>query len=505
MNGHFGTWMLAAAAVLAGTNGWTRLAEACPGCEPTGTTFSDEMAVMDAVVVARLLAPGAQAGNVPSTELLPSPFEIVRVLKGDALVRTGGKLETLYLGSGQPGSLFLIMGIAQPKMMWSKPHGVSERVLDYLAKLVQLPQEGVERYRFVLDYLEDEESDLARDAYDEFAKAPYAAVRSLKDDLDHDEIVARIDNPGIPATRRRLYFVMLGIVGDDKDVPYLEALMQSADRQDRRGLDMIIFCYLSIRGESGLPMIEERFLRNQDCDYSDTYAAIMALRMHAAEEVTLQPKHVVGPLRGVLERPQLADLVIPDLARWEDWTAIDKLLELYKTADEKSSWVRVPVVNYLRACPLPRAKALIAECEKIDPQAVKRAHSFFPSLAPPAAAEKAAEKATGNDNPRRNAPQFVSTAADAVPATFQAPIPQPQADESEESAAVPAAQASAVQPNTAGTSVASINPGAAPAKALKTAAAVRPNLWLLLGVPLLSGAALWMLQSSILRGRIGRG
>lgn len=500
MNGHFGKWMLTAAALLAGAGGLTRLAEACPGCQPMGATFSDEMAEMDAVVVARLIAPSAQAGQLPSNELLPSQFEIVRVLKGDSLVRTGGKLETLYLGSGQPGSLFLIMGIGQPKMMWSTPHGVSERVVDYLAKLTQLPQEGVERYRFVLDYLEDEESDLARDAYDEFAKAPYAAVRSLKDDFDHDEIVARIDNPGIPATRRRLYFVMLGIVGDDKDVSYLEAMMKSPDREQRRGLDMIVFCYLSIRGESGLPMIEERFLRNQDCDYSDTYAAIMALRMHAAEQVTLQPKHIVGPLRGVLERPQLADLVIPDLARWEDWTAMDKLFELYKTADEKSSWVRVPVVNYLRACPLPRAKELIAECEKIDPQAVKRAHSFFPSVASPPA-----EKATGNDNPRRSAPQFVSTAADAVPVAFQAPIPQPQADEPEEPAAVPTAQPSAAQPDTAGASVASINPGAAPAKALKTAATVRPNLWLLLGVPLLSGAALWMLQSSILRGRIGRG
>ena len=32
----------------------------------------------------------------------------------------------------------------------------------------------------------------------------------------------------------------------------------------------------------------------------------------------------------MLDRPQLADLVIPDLARWEDWSVMDRLVELFK-------------------------------------------------------------------------------------------------------------------------------------------------------------------------------
>jgi hypothetical protein len=155
--------------------------------------------------------------------------------------------------------------------------------VEYLTKLMQLSANGVERYRFVLPYLEDREPDLARDAYDEFAKAPYAVVRMLKSDLRHEEIVARIGDPDVPATRRRLYFVMLGIVGDENDLPLLEGLMQSADSEQRRGLDMIIFSYLSIRGDSGLPFIEERFLGNKDCDYSGA-ANARAGRIEAAVE-----------------------------------------------------------------------------------------------------------------------------------------------------------------------------------------------------------------------------
>jgi hypothetical protein len=57
-----------------------------------------------------------------------------------------------------------------------------------------------------------------------------------------------------------------------------------------------------------------------------------------------------------------------------------RLVRLFKEADDKSSWVRVPVINYLRACPLPEAEKYIAELEKIDPVAVKRARTYF---APP--------------------------------------------------------------------------------------------------------------------------
>ena len=47
-------------------------------------------------------------------------------------------------------------------------------------------------------------------------------------------------------------------------------------------------------------------------------------------------------------------------------------------AGEKSSWVRVPIVNFLRACPLPEAKEQLGELAKIDPDAVRRATTFFP-------------------------------------------------------------------------------------------------------------------------------
>ena len=497
-------WILVSAGLaLAGWYGLSMVAWACPFCSATALTFTEEMASMDVVVVAQLVDVPAVKSEAAGSELPKARFEIVKVLKGDSLIKPKQVVHTLYFGDGTKGKAFLIMGIDPPNVMWSTPLPLSDRAQEYLEKIVKLPKEGAERYVFFQRYLEDDDEMLARDAYDEFAKASYDTVKSLKEHMKHDQLVAWIKNSDIPASRRRLYFVMLGICGDEKDLPMLEEMIQSTDRKQRQGLDALIGCYLTLKGEAGLPMIEDAFLKNKKSDYADTYAVIMALRFHATDGGVIEKKRVVDSLRLMLERPELADLVIPDLARWEDWSAMDKLFELYKNADEKTSWVRVPVVNYLRACPLPKAKELLKECEKIDPQSVKRANTFFP--APSAAPTPSPDKATRAKPRGSTSAQFVST-SEAVPVAYEVPIPQVNDASGRDAApAVPAAAPEPSASKVAGSVVAAVNPGASPARALRTSPLARPNLWQLLGVPLVAGAALWFLQWSILRGRIGRG
>lgn len=364
---------------------------ACPFCSATSQTFSEELATMDVAVIAKLVKLPPVSDKV-GEELQKATFEVVEVLKGEAHVRPRQKIETLYFGDGTVGRSFLVMGISPPDVMWSTPLPLTDRAVAYLKQVLRLPKDNPQRLVFFLKHLEDADEMLARDAYDEFARAPYADVKAIKPHIDHDQIVAWIQNPEIPASRRRLYLVMLGIVGGEKDLPLLETLLQSSDRKAKSGLDALIACYLTLKGEAGLPLIERLFLANTQADYADTYAAIMALRFHGTEGGVIDVKRLVKALHHMLDRPELADLVIPDLAKWEDWSVMERLFELYRTANEKNSWVRVPVINYLRACPLPRAKELLQECEKIDPAAVKRANTFFPGA--PAAPAPPPDKAS---------------------------------------------------------------------------------------------------------------
>ena len=88
---------------------------------------------------------------------------------------------------------------------------------------------------FFQNYLEDDDEMLARDAYDEFAKASYDTVGRSRSRWITKKSSAGSRIPNIPASRRRLYLVMLGICGSEKDLPMLEEFIKSEDRKEKVG------------------------------------------------------------------------------------------------------------------------------------------------------------------------------------------------------------------------------------------------------------------------------
>ena len=388
-----GSWLALWAALAFGP----AAALACPFCSGVSKTLSEEIASSDAVVLARL-APKSESPSKksPAAEGEESTFEITKVLKGaDALGKTK-QIKILYFGQQPQGTQFLVFGIDPKNWAWTTPTPLDERSAKYVTALIGLPEKGAERLAFFQEYLEDSSTVLANDAYDEFARAPYAEVKDLKPKMHHDKLLAWIQDTEVAASRRRLYLTMLGICGQGDDIPILEGMLKSSDRQYRNALDAMIACYVILKGPDGMPLVEELFLKNKEAEYPDTYAAIMALRFLGQESDVVSKERLLVGLRYMLDRPQLADLVIADLARWQDWTVMEKLVTLFKQADDESSWVRVPVVNYLRACPKPEAKQHLAELAKLDPDAVKRANSFFPlGAGAPATAKPTTDKPAG--------------------------------------------------------------------------------------------------------------
>jgi len=465
-------------------------AAACPFCSAASQTFSEELGTMDVAVIARLVKVPPQS-NKAGDEIQKATFEIDQVIKGEGLAKPREKLETLYFGDGTVGKSFLVMGISPPATMWSTPLPLTDRGIKYLTEVVKLPKDGSERLIFFQEYLEDPDEMLARDAYDEFARAPYSQLKAIKPQLKHDQVVAWIKNAEIPASRRRLYLVILGITGTEKDLPMIEEFMTSSDRKAKSGLDALIACYLTLKGEAGLPLVEKLFLGNDKADYADTYAAIMAIRFHGSEGGIIGTKQLVKALHPMLDRPELADLVIPDLAKWEDWSVMDRLFDLYKNANEKNSWVRVPVVNYLRACPLPKAKELLSECEKIDPAAVKRANTFFPGA--PSTPAPSPDKASQAEPPSPMSPIAVAEAHPMPASGTLADAGQVRGTASPPHAALPQ------PPDDEQNLALALNEGVQPAAAVRKAAPAA-NLFAVLGVPWLVGAVLMLAQWSLLRG-----
>lgn len=407
--------------MLAAMIGWVAAipaALACPFCAAVSKTLGEELESADYVVLIKLAKPAdisaAELAATSDPDMALSTFEIVKVLKGETGLSGTKEIKILYFGDNPVGSTFLSFGVNLDKVAWGTPVLLSDRAVEYVSKLPVLPAKGTGRLRYFLEFLEDEDPLLAGDAYDEFARAPYSEVVGLKSEIEHDKIVKWIADKQVTPSRRRLYLTLLGICGSESDTPFLEDLINSPEQEQRSALDALIACYINLKGPTGLDLIDDKILSNEKSEYTDTYAAIMALRFHGQETQVVPKERLLKSFRLMLERPTLADLIIPDLARWQDWSAMDRLVKLFKDADQKSQWVRVPVLNYLRACPKEEAKEYLKELAAIDPEAMKRAQQFFPlpggrgtkkdgkEKTDPADKQGAADKSAKQEKPAKN-------------------------------------------------------------------------------------------------------
>ncbi|MCI0332043.1 MAG: hypothetical protein L0228_02305 [Planctomycetes bacterium] len=523
-------------------------AAACPFCDAPTQTLSEETASADAVVLAKLVKEAPPVSGAADPNSGTATFEIIEVLRGQDNLKGVKEARAVYFGEADKDRVFLISGLGAEELDWTTPLPLSKAAEDYVRKLPSVPPSGADRLAFFQEYLENDDPLLAQDAYDEFARAPYEEVQALGPRMHHADLVNWIADYEINPSRRRLYLTMLGVCGGKGDLPLLESMItsdfvtmepalkeivssgmamngplclpgwieiiQQQERQKKLGLDALVACYLTLRGPDGLDLIDQRFLKDPKVEYTHIYSTIMALRFHGDQETGVLPRErLLNSMRLLLGNPDFADQVILDLSRWEDWSVLDRLVEMFKTADEKS-YVRQPVVTYLTvAAEQPgdvgkRASAAMTELEQLDPETVKQARSLmaFGALARAKANDKpaAASDAEKSTESPGDTEAFAASAADNE--TDASDIPDPAAyeegqqkghtsDNVRETADVSAAETA----KDAKTEVKATKPVAQSVPIAAAEAASQPQPMLIVGVPLLAAGLLMGVYWLILR------
>ncbi len=348
-------------------------ATACPFCRSVSATFSDRMAAASVVVRARLLE--VPDPDAPANLVRTWPYQVEEVLKGGQYVRPGQRVMAPRLDRPETGTQVVILGADPPDIYWAVPVVISDRAWSYIKQLPRLPSQGAARLRHFLPLLVDEDPFVAADAYDEFAKAPYESVRKLRPHLNPKWLRAQIEAARGNPSLKRLLFLLLAQCGGEEDAAWLENLLRQPgwQGQQSRWLDAAIACYLSLRGAAGLELVRTRFLQDPDTPFSETYAAVLALRFHGQQEKLIPRPLLIAALHDVLDRPRLVDLVLPDLARWEDWSLVERLGRLFDELGPQEQFVRPAIVRYMLVCPRPEAKRLLARWEAEHPRLVRQA------------------------------------------------------------------------------------------------------------------------------------
>jgi hypothetical protein len=345
------------------------------------TTLAEDYQANDLLVVCRLVARRGTDDDLEGT------FEVIEALKGAERLAARADAKTPYRFTSRcsaqtpVNSTCMAFGLVEKELEWGYAFDVTKRSIEYVRRLPKLAASGTQRIAAFLPYLEDDEPLLSIDAHRELVNAGLESWRKARDVLPRTKLLQWIADPKVSLKHRRLYLDLLGVCGTADDLTAVRALVESKDPETRKLLDASLSCYLLLAGEAGMSLVEElSFLKKASTEYVDAYAVIVALRFVSQQPTSLPQARIVAVMRSYLERPQFADLVIPDLARLKDWDSAPRLMELFRGAGTETPWIRTPAVNFMRASPRADAKEFLAEMRRLDPEVVKKVEAW-PNIA----------------------------------------------------------------------------------------------------------------------------
>ncbi|MEY2724447.1 MAG: hypothetical protein RLZZ458_314 [Planctomycetota bacterium] len=339
----------------------TVAAAACPFCDAPTLVMAEQIQMCDHLLLGRYIG-GEKATDVTAGT---SRFEIVEVAfsKGTRF-QPGQTIELPQAVTGAEKSLFTLMGPEDRLEDWLAPSQVTDVAWKYLAAMplpATEPTAHTKRLEYFLPYFEHPDTMISNDAFAEFAAAPYSVIVPLRDKLPREKIMQWLNDPKVSPTRVGFYGLLAGLCGKPDDAPLLEQKILVLDADFRLGIEGVMAGYILLRGEPGLKTLEDAKMRTKvardaagkevPLPFSETYAVMQALRFLWTYEPNLIPAdRLKESMRILLDRQELADLVITDLARWKDWTLQDRLMAMYDDEKFAIPAIRRAVVRYLYYC-----------------------------------------------------------------------------------------------------------------------------------------------------------
>ncbi len=351
-----------ACALAAGvTSALQQTASACPFCDAPQLTMAEMIDQSDHLLLAKWVS-----GERPTPESAGSVnFEIVEVGRSQEDLLKAGQVITLpFYITGEVDQQFALMGPGTDYLNWQQPIEVTKNSWDYLRECPapeKDPERREKRLAWFLQYLEHPELLVSNDAYGEFAAAPYKTIRPLREQFPREKLKEWLKDSETPVTRIALYGMMLGLCGEAEDAQILEDIIMNVDTDFRLGLEGIMSGYVMITGEEGLKKLEAAKIHQttyvdndgmeQKLPFSETYATVNTLRFLKRYEPDCVPfERLAASMYLLLDRPELSDLIIADLARWQDWSVQDRLMKMFDEEPFQIPSIKRAIVRYMLAC-----------------------------------------------------------------------------------------------------------------------------------------------------------
>jgi hypothetical protein len=337
----------------------------CGGGNPQ-TTMTIRLAAMQArfIVYGTMANPRLNPPNVGALGSGTTEFHIAQVFKSDPYL-AGKKALTIprYIpvDAKAPPRYILFCDLVNNDLDAFRGMAVnSAAAVDYVKGALALDRRNqVQILLYFFRYLDHADTDLANDAFIEFAKASDRQIGEVARRLAPERVRRLLQNPKTPGERLALYAFLLGACGGPRDADLLRSMLDKPTERTARAMDGLLSGYIQLRPRQGWDLAAA-ILADGRRPFLDRFAVLRTLRFYQAWDAQASRREVLRALAGALGQGDIADMAIEDLRRGQMWELTAGVLAQYGKESHAAPIVVQAIVRYALCCPRPEAAQFVA-------------------------------------------------------------------------------------------------------------------------------------------------
>jgi hypothetical protein len=247
----------------------------------------------------------------------------------------------------------------------------SDDGIEYVKKALTLDaKDTVANLAFFFKYLEHPDKEVAADAFLEFAKATDQDIGRAASKLSPDKLRTWLGDKKTPPERLNIYALLLGACGGDGDATFLQSLLKEPGERYSAAYDGILAGYMHLRPREGWELALTT-LGDARKNLQLRLAVVRTLRFYHGYQPKESRPQVMKGMEIMLAQPDLADLAVEDLRRWQVWDLTRDVLALYGKKGYDAPLMQRTLLRYALCSKDPAVVEFMRQRRKEEPDLVK--------------------------------------------------------------------------------------------------------------------------------------
>jgi hypothetical protein len=242
---------------------------------------------------------------------------------------------------------------------------------EYARKVVALDARDTSgNLAFFFRYLDHSDAELSTDAFREFAKATDLDLAKAARRLNADKLRGWLENPSTPADRLSMYGLLLGACARAEDVAFFEKLLAEKSERITNAYDGILAGYMHLRAREGW-QIALSILRDSKKPLPQRLATVRTLQFWHNAQPRESRLDLLRCFAVMLTQPDLADLAVEDLRRWQMWDLTRDIVAIYGRKGFDAPLLQQAILRYALTCKDAACRSFIDDRRRAEPDAVR--------------------------------------------------------------------------------------------------------------------------------------